>query len=152
MTDAFGTSDTPVHVIDCVCMSQRLVTRSAFSAELLGARDATDQGILISHMLAELELGAMTVHAARDRRMSGGYLPTALHVDAKSVFVAATTTFIKQPAEQSLRCHVQYLRELPDEGIVQETVWLDTRDMGADLGLLKVLFPGRSPMGPCQET
>ena len=108
-TEAFVRTDTPVHVIDWACKSQRHVTRSTFSAELLGAGDATDQGILISHMLRELEEGVLTAEAARNLRMVGGYIPTALYIDAKSVYAAVTATFLKQPAEKSLLCHVQYL-------------------------------------------
>ena len=51
--------------------------------------------------------------------MEGGYIPTALYVDAKSVFAAIIATFIKQPAEKSLLCHCQYLRELLDKRILQ---------------------------------
>jgi hypothetical protein len=54
----FAGSRSMVHVLDWACKSQRHVTRSTFSAELLSAGDAADQGILISHMLCELEQGA----------------------------------------------------------------------------------------------
>ena len=53
-----------------------------------------------------------------------------------SVFVVVSATFIKQPAEKSLLCHVQYLRELLDKLVLQYLFWIDTRDMGAD-GLTK---------------
>ena len=95
------------------------MTRSTFSAELLAAGDAVDQGILVSHLLFELENGPVDAKQARDRRMEGSYIPTALYVDAKSVFAAITATFIKQPAEKSLLCHCQYLRELLDKRILQ---------------------------------
>ena len=78
----------------------------------------------------------MTAHEARQHRLHGGYIPTAIYLDAKSVFAATTATFIKQPAEKSLLCHVQYLRELLDERIITYIFWIDTRDMGAD-GLTK---------------
>ena len=68
--------------------------------------------------------------------MEGGYVPVALYLDAKSVFAATTATFIKQPAEKSLLCHVQYLRELLDKRVLTWLFWIDTRDMGAD-GLTK---------------
>ena len=106
----FGGYETVVHVIDWAVKSQRHVTRSTFSAELLGAGDAVDQGILISHMLHEVEHGVLSIQEARDRRMHGGYLPTMLYLDAKSVYAAVTATFIKQPAEKSLLSHVQYIR------------------------------------------
>ena len=89
------------------CKSQRHVIRSTFSAELLSAGDAADQGILLAHMLHELEHGPTSALEARNRRMEGGYVPVALYLDAKSVFAAVTATLIKQPAEKSLLCHVQ---------------------------------------------
>ena len=87
-------------------------------------------------MLYELEHGPISALEARNRRMEGGYIPVALYLDAKSVFAAISATFIKQPAEKSLLCHVQYLRELLDKHVLQYLFWLDTRDMGAD-GLTK---------------
>ena len=89
-------------------------------------------------MLCEVESGVLSAQEARDRRMEGGYLPTALYLDAKSVYAAVTATFIKQPAEKSLLCHMQYLRELLAKKVVDKLVWLDTRDMGAD-GLSKAV-------------
>ena len=53
-----------------------------------------------------------------------------------SVFAAVTAVFIKTPAEKSLLCHVQFLRELLDHGVLAAIVWLDTRDMCSD-GLTK---------------
>ena len=44
--------------------------------------------------------------------------------------------FIKQPAEKSLLCHIQYMRELLDKHIIRYLLWVDTRDMAAD-GLTK---------------
>ena len=52
------------------------------------------------------------------------------------VFAAVTAVFIKTPAEKSLLCHVQFLRELLDHGVLAAIVWLDTRDMLSD-GLTK---------------
>ena len=60
----------------------------------------------------------------------------ALYVDAKSVYAAVSATFIKQPAEKSLLCHIQYMRELLDKHIIRYLLWVDTRDMAAD-GLTK---------------
>ena len=53
-----------------------------------------------------------------------------------SVFAAVSAVFIKTPAEKSLLCHVQFLRELLDYGVLAAIVWLDTRDMLSD-GLTK---------------
>ena len=103
---------------------------------MLAAGDAFDQGLLSSHLIYEIEHGPLTTKVARDRRMEGGYIPILLYVDAKSVFAAVTATFVKTPAEKSLLCHVQYLRELLDKGVLQQIIWIDTRDMYAD-GLTK---------------
>ena len=104
-TEAFA-SNTTVHLIYQACKSKRHVCRSTFSAELLSDGDAADHGILLSHMIYELEHGPMTAYQARQRRLEGSYIPTAIYVDAKSVFAAVSATFIKQPAEKSLLCHV----------------------------------------------
>ena len=53
----------------------------------------------------------------------------ALYVDAMSVFAATTATFIKTPAEKSLLCHVQFLRDLLDKKVLTSLLWIDTRDM-----------------------
>ena len=119
---SFEDHSLPVHVVDWACKSQRHVTRSTFSAELLAAGDAFDQGLLTSHLIYEIEFGPLTAKVARDRRMEGGYIPVLLYVDAKSVFAAVTATFVKTPAEKSLLCHVQYLRELLDKGVLQQII------------------------------
>ncbi len=112
------------------------MTRSTFAAEVLSAGDATDQGIVLSQLLYEVEHGVLTAEQARNRRTQGGFVSTSLYVDAKSVFAAITATILKTPTEKSLLCHVQYLRELLGKQIIHFLVWLDTRDMGAD-GLTK---------------
>ena len=53
------------------------------------------------------------------RGRMGGYIPTALYLEAKSVYAAIIVSFIKAPAEQSLLCHIKYIRELLDKGITQ---------------------------------
>ena len=69
-TDKFAGQKTTVHIVDWACKSQRHVTRSTFSAELLAAGDAVGQGILlVSHLLYEVEHGPMNAKQARDRRM-----------------------------------------------------------------------------------
>ena len=125
-----------MHVLDYACKSIRQVTRGTVSAELLSAGNAADEAILISHMVYEIEHGPITISEARQRRFSGGYVPVALYLDAKSVFAAVTATCVKIPAEKSLLTHVQYLREMLDHRVLRYLFWLDTRDMGAD-GLTK---------------
>ena len=93
--------------------------------------------MLLSQLLHELVSGPVTATEARELRLNGGYkTPQVLYVDAMPVFAAVTAVFIKTPAEKSLPCHVQFLRELLDHGVLAAIVWLDTRDMLAD-GLTK---------------
>ena len=81
----------------------------------------------------ELAHGPMTAAEAREQRLTGGYkIPQVLYIDAVSVFAAVTAVFIKTPAEKSLLCHIQFLRDLLDNGALAAIVWLDTRDMRAD--------------------
>ena len=130
-----------IHVLDWVCKNQRHVTRSTCSAELLSGGDAVDHGLLLSQMLHEIPKGPMTAEEARGQRIAGKFLiPMVLYVDAMSVYAAVTATFIKTPAEKSLLCHVQFLRELLDHGVLAAIVWLDTRDMSPD-GLTKGAVP-----------
>ena len=83
----------------------------------------------------------MTATEARTQRINGQYkIPQVLYVDAMSVFAAVTAVFVKTPAEKSLLCHVQFLRELLDYGVLAAIVWLDTRDMCSD-GLTKGAVP-----------
>ena len=80
--------------------------------------------------------GPVSASTARQLRDNGGYSPMALYVDAKSVYSAVSATMIRAPADKSLLCHVQYLRELLNNRVLSSLVWMDTRDMTAD-GLTK---------------
>ena len=125
----------------------------------VAAGGAADQGVFISHMFQEVESGPMPLTESRDRRMGGGYTPTALYLDAKSAFAATTAAFIKSPVEKSLLCHTQYLRELFDKDTMCYLLWVDTRDMAAD-GMTKgsvdrivlhVLMDGKQPLQHAYE-
>ena len=125
--------ETVVHIIDYLSKAQRHVTRSTFAAELLSAGDAIDHGLLLSQMLLEIPRGPKSAAEAREQRSRGQFeVPLVLYIDAMSVFAAVTATFIKTPAEKSLLCHVQFLREMLDDGVIAAIVWLDTRDMTGD--------------------
>ena len=126
-----------VHIVDAVCKSQRHVTRSTFSSELLSACDTIDHGMLLALSLHEFSKGPQSTFSARQLREFGGWdVKLALYVDAMSVYAAVTATFIKIPAEKSLLSHIQYLRELLDTKVLEALAWIDTRDMVAD-GLTK---------------
>ena len=126
-----------VHIIDAICKSQRHVTRSTFSSELLSACDTADHGMLLALTLHEFSKGVQSSASCRSLREIGGWdVKLGLYVDAMSVYAAVTATFLKIPAEKSLLSHVQYLRELLDTKVIEALIWIDTRDMCAD-GLTK---------------
>jgi len=128
--------NTICHILDWTCKSQRHVCRSTFAAELLGAGDAADQGLLVSQMMFEVACCSLVPVEVRKRMSSNGFVDVALYVDAKSVYAAVTATFLKTPAEKSLLSHVQFLRDMLDNRVIKHIVWIDTRDMYAD-GLTK---------------
>ena len=135
--DAVYTTSTSVYIIDAICKSQRHVTRSTFSSELLSACDTIDHGMLLALSLHEFTKGPQsTVNACRLRELGGWDVKLCLYLDALSVYAAVTATFVKIPAEKSLLSHVQYLRELQDTKVLEALIWIDTRDMVAD-GLTK---------------
>ena len=61
---------------------------------------------------------------------------TSVLIDAKSVYESLKATTFKPPVENSLSGHVLWLREMHTKGLVEDIVWVDTRDMYAD-GLTK---------------
>ena len=66
-------------------------------------------------------------------RETGGFaIPMVLYLDAMSVYAAVTAVFIKIPADSSVLCYLQYLRELLDNEVLFALAWVDTRDMLAD--------------------
>ena len=88
-------------------------------------------------MLHEICTGDTSVTMAKQLREFGGYaIPMALYLDAQSVFVAITSTYIKIPADNGVLSYIQYIRELLDTKVLQWLFWVDTRDMCAD-GLTK---------------
>ena len=111
------------------------VTRSTFSAELFGLCDACDHAMFLRQIIHEFIYGPLSAEAGRQLRE--GSLQTTVHIeiaiDAMSVFSAVTADRVKAPAEKSLLSHIQFVRELLDKGIVRALMWLDTRDMTADV-------------------
>ena len=49
-----------------------------------------------------------------------------------SVYAAVTALFIKILADSSVVCHLQYIRELLDNGGMFAIAWVETREMLAD--------------------
>ena len=126
-----------VHILDFATKALRLVTRSTYSSELLGACDSIDHGLMLLYILHEIHSGVPTKHEAKLLRERGRFaVPCVLYIDALSVYASATATYIKAPAEKGLLSHVQYLRELMDNRVLDALAWQDTRDMAAD-GLTK---------------
>ena len=127
------TTDGKGHLIHYTHKQQRRVVRATFTAELLGACDTQDLGFLLGVILHEMLTGVATAAAARQLRETGGMsVPMVLYIDAMSVFAAITALQIKVPADSSVLCYLQYLRELMEHRVLHALVWVDTRDMLAD--------------------
>ena len=95
-TFAFDSS-CKVHVVDSICKSQRHVTRSTFSSELLNACGTIDQGMLLALSLHEFNKGVQSAGQSRTLRELGGWdIKLGLYIDAMSVFAAVTATFVRQ--------------------------------------------------------
>jgi len=125
------------HVLDFATKALRLVTRSTFSSELLGACDSFDHALMIMFILNEIVRGVPTKLDQKTLREHGGFaVPAILYIDALSVHAATCSAYIKPPAEKGLLAHVQYLREAMERNLLYALVWIDTRDMTAD-GLTK---------------
>ena len=77
-----------------------------------------DRGVLIAQMMYEIRHGRHSASYMRDLRNQGGFVPTSLYIDAKSVFAALRATFIKTPADCSLLTHLHYLNEQLQQGII----------------------------------
>jgi hypothetical protein len=123
--EAFVAKQSAVRILDRVSKSQRQIARVTFSAELLSAGDAIDQGLLIAQMLCEIAHGPLTATEARQRRASGGHIPVALCMDAMSAFAAVIGTVINILAGKSFLCHVQCVCELLDRKVLRRIVCVD---------------------------
>ena len=112
----------------CLQATAKKVVRATFSAELMGACDSVDKGILLSQMLHEISTGDCSIDGARQGREHGGYcVPLVVYIDAMSVFAVVTASFIKIRADNGMLSHVQYMRELLDSRVVVAIGWTDTR-------------------------
>ena len=125
------------HLVEHSANKQRRVVRATFTAELQNGCDTVDRGFLLLQALHEMTTGDTSANCARNLRDSGGYnVPMILYLDAMSVYAAITATFVKTPAECGMLCHLLFIRELLDLGVLKALAWCDTRDMIAD-GLTK---------------
>ena len=88
---------------------------------------------MLAVILHEMLTGQPSAAKARDLRETGGFaVPMVLYIDALSVYAAVTANQIKIPADSSVLCYLQYLRELLEHRVLHALVWVDTRDMVAD--------------------
>ena len=121
------------HVFDFASKALPLITRSTFSAGLLGACDPFDLGFRTLHTLNEITHGVPPTLDMRALRKKGGFVvPAVSCMNSLSVFAAASAACIKPPTEKGLLAHLQYPRELLDLHVLHALMWMDTRDMTAD--------------------
>ena len=129
-----NTKGEPVaHLIESVCRSHKLVTRSTYAAELLGAAAGCDDALPVLVTLHEFVKGPLPARQAVLLRENGGYCyKLLLTIDAMSVYHSIVALHLKAPSEKSLLSHLCWLRELFLTGIVSQVRWCDTRDMSCD--------------------
>ena len=120
-------------MLEWTSTSIKNVTRSTFVSDLQAAIAATDSAIMLALTLHEIVKGPVTPKEGLTLRERGGMnIGLRVCVDAMSVFAAIAVDHIKPPAEKSLLCHLLWLKELVQLGIIREFRWIDTRDMTAD--------------------
>ena len=145
-TPLYSADGTPVsldqncHVLLADSRSIKTVCRSTYAAELMSATSATDMIIPLTVTLFEVKYGPLGADRLRKIRDDGwcdySVIHTSVLIDAKSVYESLKATTFKPPVENSLSGHVLWLREMHTKGLVEDIVWVDTRDMYAD-GLTK---------------
>ena len=83
------------------------VVCATFSAELMGACDAVDNGSLLSQMLHDISTGDCSIYSARARCDNGAYsIPKVIYIDAMSVFAAVTASYIMIPVANGMLFHM----------------------------------------------
>ena len=123
----------PLHVLDFYSRKQTLVSRSTFSAELLGLADAASSGLHLQSLLEEVFFGARSADALVQAQTAGTMqVPLDVAVDAMAVWQAVTAEELKPPTERHMFLHVKAFRDKLDAGSIRTLWWVDTRDMLCD--------------------
>ena len=122
-----------VHLLESICKSHRLKVRSSYGAETLAAAHGLDDAFSSLVTLHELTFGVLRPHQLMKVREEGGLkIRTTLTTDAESLYKSLSSRDLKTPTEKTLLGHVSWIREMMQNGIVDEIQWCDTRDMTAD--------------------
>ena len=122
-----------VHLLDSVSKTHRLVIRSSYSAEIIGAAHGIEDAYPTIISLIELKKGSLSDEELKKIGEQGQQVIQAtLTIDAEGVFKSITSSELKTPAEKTLLGHVMWIREYLRKGILHYVRWCDTRDMTAD--------------------
>ena len=122
-----------VHLLDTVSKTHRLVIRSSYSAEIIGAAHGVEDAYPTLISLIELRRGAFTPADLKTIGEKGQkFIQTTLTIDAEGVYKSLTSLELKTPAEKTLLGHVMWIRDMLQKGIIHYVRWCDTRDMTAD--------------------
>ena len=122
-----------VHLLDSVSKTHRLVIRSSYSAEIIGAAHGIEDVYPTIISLIELKKGSLSDEELKKIGEQGQQVIQAtLTIDAEGVFKSITSSELKTPAEKTLLGHVMWIREYLRKGILHYVRWCDTRDMTAD--------------------
>ena len=98
----------------------RRVVRSTLAAETISMSEAVDMSVFLATLFAELTIG----------RPQSNIIPIVCVTDCKSLFDAVHSS--KYVTEKRLRIDISGLRELIDNGQIQEFQWLETKRQLAD--------------------
>ena len=114
------------------------MVRSAFSAELNGLVDSTEQMVLLQCTLHQIYQAIAQSPERMIDMLEIGQLhrPLELCVDARAGYDAIGASDVCGPAGCSLELHLTLVRDRRSHGLIPRFYWVDARDMLAD-GLTK---------------
>jgi len=129
-----GRTKTPVvHLLESLCKSHRLTIKTRFGSELIAAAHGLDDIYSTLVTIAELPHGRITAQQLKSIREHGGLpLEITLTTDSEDVYKSIMLRDLKNTGEKTLLGHVEWLRELVNNGIIQMIQCCDTRDMTAE--------------------
>ena len=122
-----------MNVLEFLMRKHKHITRSTYAAELRNAVEAASDTIEISMFLQELSHGPMPARKLVEIKENGNLqFPIHLCVDNRSVFDSISGSDVTC-TDKSMILHARAFREMCDMGIVSALLWIDTRDMLADV-------------------
>jgi hypothetical protein len=122
-----------MHTFITTSKKQTRVVRNTFAAELGAMCDSVSTAIIVAGIWHEIDTGISSAAALASLAETQGFSRKIIvFTDSESVFKAVTAIEVKLPLERHLAYSVMKVREWLDRGVLQEIIWIDTRDMVCD--------------------